>query len=99
MPWERDGTLLRGGHLEIDLRLDEHGENWVTVKGDKDSVVEANARLIAAAPFAPHQCEHADCPGLHLFALLKTIAEDHKLGGIYRAQARAILEKLGTVQP
>jgi hypothetical protein len=56
---------------------------------------EANARLIGAAPFAPpHACADAECPGLHLFALLKTIAEDTGLGGIYQANARALLAKI-----
>lgn len=49
-PWVRDGTLMGGGHLEIDLRLDAEGENWVTVKGDNDAVVEANSRVIGVAP-------------------------------------------------
>lgn len=49
-PWVRDGTLLLGKDIEIDLRLDDRGKNWVTIKGEKDEVVEANAALVGAAP-------------------------------------------------
>jgi len=48
-PWVRDGTIMSPDHLEIDLRLDDKGENWITIKGDKDKVVEANAEFIVRA--------------------------------------------------
>lgn len=35
---------------EIDLRLDDEGDNWITVKGNDDATVEANAQLVGAAP-------------------------------------------------
>jgi len=43
----RDGTIMAPDRLEIDLRLDNDGVNWISVKGDRHSAVEANARLAA----------------------------------------------------
>ena len=44
-PWVRDGTICAPDKLEIDLRLDDEGDNWITIKGPN---AEANHRRVLA---------------------------------------------------
>jgi len=46
-PWIRNGTIVGPNQFEIDIQLDESGDNWITVKGPN---AEANYRLTVAAP-------------------------------------------------
>ena len=58
-PWEIESTVS-AHYIESEVaRVDLIGAPGVL----SDNVDIANARLIAAAPEAPHDCEVPDCPG------------------------------------
>jgi hypothetical protein len=47
--WVRDGTIVSSSGTEIDIRCDEDGETWITVKSN-DIKAERIAALVLAAP-------------------------------------------------
>lgn len=50
MIWKRDGTIVGPEGIEIDIRTDAKGRNWITVKGATDKEAERVAALILGAP-------------------------------------------------
>jgi len=63
-PWEvtRDSMSLRLQAIQSSTRKPICRVDWQVV-GDKDPEAGLNARLLALAPTAPHDCDIPGCPG------------------------------------
>ena len=89
----RDGTICAPGKLEIDLRLDDEGDHWITVKGPNS---EANAEYIRKAWNL-----HDELVGFVESVIGFTVNlrqtdpnwQDHQDAGVLYAKATALLAK------
>lgn len=57
--WVRDGTIMAPGNAEIDIRCDDEGRTWITIKGDNNEDVESIAALVESAPDLQQQLDEA----------------------------------------